>query len=127
MFIAGIFNETLFVFVYKLKGLSLQQCDKLISVLVKMGYPVSADGRQAMLAFQNYRSQNDTLVSAATLKGFAKDRNTLSKWVFAEPISLEDNFKYEDFFVKIGSGSKVYGYISWDNLYKEAFIIHHMI
>lgn len=109
-------------------GLSLSSCDRLAHLLVRMGYPVSFEGRRSIIAFMKYRSQNSTLASLEELKKLETRKElTLSKWVFPIEVEIEDNLDYKEFFEKLGSNNKMLGYISWDNLFKESFIINNLI
>lgn len=108
-------------------GLSLVQCDRLVSVLKQMGYPVLGDGRGALIVFKGYRSQNNTIVSLGKLKSFVQEVEVKSSnWVVEKPIVLEDNEDYLKFFEKVGVDGQEKGFISWDNIYKEAFIVYNM-
>lgn len=108
-------------------GLSLRYCDRIARLCQAMGYPVEGYGRSALIVMTNYRSQNDTLLPLGKIKSFYQDKQYENcEWVLNTPIELKDELDFIELFEKVSLDGRVLGYCSWDNIYKESYIIYKM-
>lgn len=105
-------------------GFTVGVCDRLVSVLLEVGYPVSCEGRNALMVLSGYKSQNSTLIDHIG-KPNPKPLK-VSSWVKNRVIEVEDNLDPQVFFEKVSLDGVFKGFISWDNLYKECFIVSRM-
>ncbi len=116
-----------YLFSVMLGGMSLKYCDRIVRVCKAIGYPVEGYGRSALIVMNGYRGQNDTIISLGKLKSFYEDKKYEScKWIKDVPIELKDDFDFIELFEKVRLDNKILGYCSWDNIFKESYIIHTM-